>query len=274
MVDEDSAEPHSVSVVVPTRNSSRTLDACLKSIKSQSTCCTLIVVDNGSEDGTLEIAQKYADVIISRGPERSAQRNAGASLTESYIVGFVDSDMILSPGVVGEVVGAIRNGAVSVIIPERTIGVGFWANVRAFERDFYRGSDDIEAPRFFLRSVFDAVGGFDENITGPEDWDLGMRVQKFGKASRIVADIDHDEGHVRYLAACKKKAYYAQGIECFLKKHGNEGFDRLSSRPWLSEPRKLASVLGMGLLALKSGEGLAVISVLLRNKIRERIHQY
>lgn len=257
----------SVAVVVPTRNSARTLDACLKSIKMQEYPCALIVVDNHSDDRTLEIANKWADIVLTCGPERSAQRNAGAAATAAEIIGFIDSDMILSTQVVTEAVEAIRSGAVSVVVPERSIGHGFWSEVRAFEREFYQGSNAMEAPRFFLRSVFNQVGGFDEEITGPEDWDLGIRVDKVGVKDRIKAGIDHDEGYVHYLDACRKKAYYAPGIAYFIRKYKGSGLVKISSRPWLWRPRSLINLYGIGLLALKVGETLAVIAVLTKRKL-------
>ncbi|TAN30003.1 MAG: glycosyltransferase, partial [Actinomycetota bacterium] len=197
-------EPATVTIVIPTRNSERTLEACLKSVKSQSYPCVIVVVDNQSNDRTLEIANSLADIVLAVEPERSAQRNAGAHATAADILGFIDSDMILSSRVVAEAVEAIQSGAASVVVPERSIGQGYWAGVRAFEREFYRGSDSIEAPRFFLRSVFDKVGGWDEELTGPEDWDLRIRVKQVGVMARIKSEIDHDEGYVRYLDADRK----------------------------------------------------------------------
>jgi glycosyltransferase involved in cell wall biosynthesis len=108
-----------------------------------------VVVDNFSSDETPQIAEELADIVIATGPERSAQRNAGARATSASIVGFVDSDMIPAPEVVAQAVVAIRAGATAVIVPERTVGIGYWARVRAFERSFYDGSDDIEAASFF-----------------------------------------------------------------------------------------------------------------------------
>jgi glycosyltransferase involved in cell wall biosynthesis len=256
-----------IAVVVPTRNSATTLRACLESIRAQVVPCTLIVVDNGSTDATTEIARELADMFIEIGPERSAQRNAGATATDAAIVGFIDSDMVLPPEVVAEVVVAIQAGATSVIVPECTVGEGYWADVRAYERTFYQDSDTIEAPRFFLREVFDAVGGFDEALTGPEDWDLGMRTASCGSRVRIDATILHYEGRVRYFDACKKKAYYAPGVARFLAKHGSQGISVLSRRPWLKQPRALARPLGIGLLVLKAGEISAVLVAMAGDKL-------
>jgi glycosyltransferase involved in cell wall biosynthesis len=245
-------------VVVPTRNSEATLRACLNSVRAQSYACTLVVVDNYSVDATRTIADDVADLVITAGPERSAQRNAGASASPESIVGFIDSDMVLTPEVIAEVVGAIKSGATSVVVPEETDGVGFWARVSAYERSFYEGSETIEAPRFFPRRVFQAVGGFDEAMTGAEDWDLGLRTLGFGPRASITAKIIHEEGRVNYFNICRKKAYYAPGVALFIKKHGIRGLTGMSRRAWLRQPRALTRPLGLGLIAMKTGQAIAM----------------
>jgi len=92
--------PPEVTVVVPTRNAARTLAACLESLRAQTTPCRTVVVDNGSTDATVTIAEQGADVVLHAGPERSAQRNYGARAYPAAIVGFIDADMILAPSVV------------------------------------------------------------------------------------------------------------------------------------------------------------------------------
>lgn len=259
---------YKVGVVVPTKNSSRTLRTCLESLRSQSIRCEILVVDNRSSDGTQEIAARLADVTLVHGPERSAQRNAGLRACSAPIVAFVDSDMDLETGVLEQAVEAIGRGAVGVIVPEHTDGVGFWARVRAFERSFYCGQDQVEAARVFPRWVLEKVGGFDESMPpGPEDWDLTLRARQYGNIVRIDACIRHDEGAVGYLDACRKKAYYAFGLRFFHRKHGGRQLLAALSRPYLRRPWKLLwphPMLGLGVLTLKGGEIVAVGSVLLR----------
>ena len=57
-----------VSVIVPTRNSAATLEACLKSIGNQAYGpIELIVVDNHSSDATREIAKRFTDMVFVKG---------------------------------------------------------------------------------------------------------------------------------------------------------------------------------------------------------------
>lgn len=251
-----------IGIVVPTRNSARTLEACLRSIRAQTRSCRTVVVDNHSADATQRIAQEWADEIIVQGPERSAQRNAGAAALGTDVVGFVDSDMTLEASVVEEVAGVIAvSGHGALIIPERSVGEGFWSAVRAYERAFYVGQDSVEAPRFFLCSVFEEVGGFDVSLDAGEDWDLGQRVRAVTGVGRIAAYIDHDEGRLTYRRACVKKAGYAVGLRSYTNRHGAAGLLHALDRPYLRRPWRLTPhpLLGAGVVALKAGETAAVM---------------
>lgn len=256
----------SVGVVVPTRNSESTLGICLESLRAQRYPCAVVVVDNHSSDSTVAIARSLADQVLVTGPERSAQRNAGAMALTTDLVGFVDSDMTLEPEVVQEVVCAADAGAEAIIVPERTVGVGYWAAVRAFERSFYVGDDHVEAARFYSRSLFVALAGFDEELDAAEDWDLSIRARAVATFARTTAAIEHHEGRVTYHGACSKKGGYAQGMAKFRAKHGSSVVTGVLNRRYIRQPWRLLFPhpwLGAGLVALKAGELAAVSSSLL-----------
>lgn len=262
-----------VAVVVPTRNSDATLRECLQSIRNQTTECKLIVVDNFSSDLTLHIARELADLVLQIGPERSAQRNAGAKNSIEDVLGFIDSDMILNEHVVEEALFAIIGGASTVVVPEVTIGEGYWARVSAYERSFYLDVESVEAPRFFTRRCFEEVGGFDETMTGAEDWDLGIRTIRAGPRARTNAVITHNEGHVKYFSLCRKKGYYATGVGIFFRKYGAQGLKDAASRPWLRSPRALLRPLGIGLILLKFGQLCAMSFSLGRSAFAHKRHR-
>ncbi len=201
-----------VSVIVPTKNSSEFLDACLESIKDQTyKNIELIVVDNNSTDNTKEIARKYTDKVFNHGPERSVQRNFGAKESTGVYVLFIDSDMELAKEVVEECVKKEQaTGTMGVVIPEESFGIGFWAQCKKLERSFYVGVEWMEAARFFSRKSFEQVSGYNEQMISGEDWDLSQRVEEIGKIDRIGAFIYHNEGQLRLSELLKKKYYYAQ----------------------------------------------------------------
>lgn len=211
-----------VSVLVHTKNSDRTILEHLESIENQSyKNVEIIVVDNNSEDDTIKIAKNFTKNIFNFGPERSAQRNLAAKKSNGDYYLVPDSDMILEKDVVKECVEKVEDNSEikAVIICEKTQGVGFWAKCKALERECYVGDNVIEAARFFEKSVFWEMGGYDENITGPEDWDLPQKIKRKYKIGRIRSQIIHDEGKVTLLGLMKKKYYYAKKVSVYLKKH-------------------------------------------------------
>jgi len=213
-----------VSVVVPTRNSAQFLERCLASIRNQSYAnVEVIAVDNYSSDRTAEIARKYADGFYQKGPERSSQRNYGARMSKGRYLLFIDSDMELSRNVVKECVDVIvsSDGIGGVIIPEISVGEGFWAKCKALEKECYIGDETIEAARFFERGVFFKFEGYDEEIAGGgEDWDLPISIRKSGyKIGRINALVEHNEGKLSLWKSMKKKFYYAKTVKKYMKKH-------------------------------------------------------
>ncbi len=266
-----------VTVIVPTRNSARTLEACLNSIRSQLyRPIELVVIDNESTDKTLQIATRRADVVETFGPERSAQRNRGAALARGDYLLFIDSDMNLAPRVVAECVEAIRaSGAHAVVIPEITIGEGFLVRCLALERSCYAGDDSVEAARFFTRGAFAASGGYDENLTGPEDWDLSIRVAAGNYLPRALSCISHDEGRLRLRVVLAKKRRYAATSLYYWRKHGPTalGQANLVFRPaFLRNWRRLLRhpILTAGFLSLKSLEAAAGLSGLVGVRARRR----
>lgn len=211
-----------VSVLVHTKNSQRTIQKHLESIKKQTYLNTeIIVVDNNSTDDTRDIAKKFTRNIHIFGPERSAQRNFGASIAKGDYLLVPDSDMIVGKNVIRECVKLVKENPKikAVVIPEKSIGKGFWSRCKTLERECYFGDTTIEAARFFEKKAFWEIGGYDESITGPEDWDLPQRIRQKFQIGRINAFILHDEGNLSLVNLMKKKYYYAQKISHYLRKH-------------------------------------------------------
>lgn len=209
-----------VSVIVPTKNSARTLSKCLESITNQTYgAIELVVVDNFSSDDTPEIARQFTKKFHQHGPERCTQRNYGVDHSRGEYVAIIDSDMYLTPKVIEEALDQIRKpSAVGVIIPEESIGEGFWARCKSLERSFYVGVSYMEAARFFSTKIYQDVGGYDETMVSGEDWDLSQRISQHGDIRSTTALIHHDEGKISLRQTIKKKYYYAQHFKKYLRK--------------------------------------------------------
>ncbi|WP_018653372.1 glycosyltransferase [Actinomadura flavalba] len=231
-----------VTVVVPTRDSARTLERCLASVREQTVPVELVVVDNGSTDGTPRIAAGYADAVLDAGPERSAQRNHGWRSGRGDVVAFVDSDMVLEPGVIEDAVAALDDpGIGALVIPELSFGEGFLARCKAAEKRGYLDDPAVEAARIYRRTVLEATGGFDEGLSAFEDWDLADRAAATGaRVGRTTARVWHDEGRITLRGAYRKRRYYGRWLRAYRARPDARSFGRsrtlrrlLTQRPWL-----------------------------------------
>lgn len=255
-----------VTVVVPTKNTERTLARCLASIKAQAyPAVELIVVDNSSTDATMAIAKEYADQAVTKGPERSAQRNHGWRIGSGEYAVFIDADMVLTENIVAEAVAAFEADSTlgALVIPEAAFGEGFLAKCRELEKRLYLGDSRVEAARIFPRRVLEQVDGYDENITGFEDWELPDRIRAAGyRVGRINAIVNHDEGHIKLRSAFSKKRYYGRWLPVYRNKVQHAAPRRLGRPALLSQPAQAlrAPHRFAGLLVLKAVEwgGLAL----------------
>ena len=254
-----------VSMIVTTKNNHATLPACLDSIRRQSYPRTeLIIVDNYSADDTKTIALGYTGRVLEKGPERSAQRNFGVQQARGTYVLIIDSDMELAEDVVAACVAhaAAEPAGGAIIIPEESFGRGFWAQCKRLERSFYVGQDTIEAARFFNRQLYEQLGGYDEGLTGGEDWDLTRRARRLTSIGRVASFIRHNEGRPRFTRTVRKMYYYSHAAAAFFG--CNPGGTPLTDpsgplaryKLFFSRPGRLFRnpLLGLGMLTLKTAE--------------------
>jgi glycosyltransferase involved in cell wall biosynthesis len=239
-----------VSVVVTTKNEAAHLANCLESLRQQTwSGMELIVVDNGSTDGTPAIARRYTDRVFDKGPERSAQRNFGMleAATGEFTL-FVDADMVASPVLITACVGAMRAqpNAVALHVGEVVLGASWWSRVRRFERNFYDGTV-IDGARFFRRKTLLESGGFDPALWGGEDWDLDKRLKRLGPILTLARKpvestvpwaletfirergveprplapvLYHNESAFRLGRYLEKKRYYGGSLDAYAAKWG------------------------------------------------------
>jgi len=224
-----------VSVIVTTKNEDRNIGACLESVVRQTMpTLEMIVVDNFSEDQTIEIAKQFGAKVYQLGPERSAQRNYGVEKAQGKYILYLDADMRLSAKVIENCVKRCKEDTkiTGIYIPEIIIGAGFWIKVRRFERSFYDGTV-IDAVRFVPKEAFQKVAGFDLRFTGPEDWDFDKKIRQLGKTVVADAHLVHDEGNFNLQHYLNKKRYYSKGFDIYSEKWGKNDPDiRKQLRPF------------------------------------------
>ena len=90
-----------ISVIIPCLNEERFLQSCLQSIQRQTldrNAWELIVVDNGSTDGSQSIAHQFADkVIVADHRPVGAVRNVGVNEAVGELLVFLDADCVIDP---------------------------------------------------------------------------------------------------------------------------------------------------------------------------------
>lgn len=210
-----------LSVVIPTRNESANIANCIRAFDAVRESVEIIVVDNDSSDDTCAIAASLGAKVLSKGPERSAQRNLGWRTAAADWVVVLDADMILPRETIEEIFSATKNteDTKAYWISEVRTGSGIRVKARNFERSFYDGTA-IDALRLFHKSVLEATGGYDENlIAGPEDWELDIRVLKLGvKCEVLKGYLIHNERALSLRRMLEKKAYYSKSMATYQAK--------------------------------------------------------
>lgn len=201
-----------VSVIVPTKNSEKTLAECLQSVKNQTyKDIEIIVVDNNSTDGTKTMAEGYTEKVFNKGPERSAQVNFGVRKANGEFVYKVDSDFILDKEVVEQCIKKSTRGYDAVVIHNSPdIRVGWIARIRKFEVDMYKYDITHSSARFVKKEVYKKIGGFNEKITAGEDYDFQNKLNRAGyKTGFIEAEALHLGEPKKFWSHMKK--YYTYG---------------------------------------------------------------
>lgn len=218
-----------VSIVIPTYNPDRTIKRCLESIQKQSfNNIEVIVVDNSpkgkrDKESLKRFVLKFGKFIVD-GPERSIQRNRGIKEAKGEFILTIDQDMYLTKNVVKDCVLMMeKNEHIALVIPEISIGKGYWTQCVALERYVSTFLEEglNECCRFFRKKDALAIKGYDPSIVGVEDSDFHYRIAKKGKIGKTKSYIFHDEGTTQFWGRIKKKYYYSKAFRRYLERRPN-----------------------------------------------------
>jgi glycosyltransferase involved in cell wall biosynthesis len=223
-----------VSVIVPAKNASQTLDLCIASVQRQTySPVELIVVDNGSIDATYQIAATAGARVATAGGKTPTARNVGATLARGYYLLHLDADMELAHDSIEECVRVAASGSDAVILPETNVCRGFWMRSFSFLKEVVRGVPGFETPRFLTASLFRRLGGYDESLWAGEERDLGLRLIAAGASiGRIRPVTRHHVEHLTIQEAMAKTSRYAVTRDAFERKH--PAADAVQGRSYMS----------------------------------------
>jgi glycosyltransferase involved in cell wall biosynthesis len=185
-----------ISIVIPVYNGAAYLEACLKAVHELHPApLECIVVDDGSTDGSAEIARAAGvTVIVSpcrRGPSRA--RNLGAARARGAILLFVDADVVVPPDTLARLAARFAED------PARDAVIGSYdfepaspallSQYRNLLHSYTHQHGQSRTCGFWTgcgairTAVFRAHGGFDEAPERPriEDLELGSRLHQAGR---------------------------------------------------------------------------------------------
>lgn len=203
-----------ISVVIPTHQRRDAVVATLGAVGEQAAesgaPIALVVVVDGSDDGSAEAVRALElpmslRVIEQNQAGAAAARNRGAAAATGDWLLFLDDDIVVQPGYLAAVNGALGDD-VDVVLTR--LLVGDWVpdsllscEARDWDEDYYRAlghgrihyDDILFASTAIRRPVFEKVGGFDESFTaggvyGNEDVELGHRLLEAGARVRYCPD--------------------------------------------------------------------------------------
>lgn len=189
-----------ISVLIPVYNDIDRIEACLTSLEKQSLAreeYEIIVVDNGSTDGTYELLKQKADttgmtVTQCLTPGSYAARNHGLTLANGQYAAFTDSDCIVSDHWLSALLAMAEQQAGDVIVAGK---MAFFPDPSKkteqsaidFENLFSMKQDEnakngkcITANFFCSMVLLQNYNGFDQKLKSGGDIELSTRVVKGG----------------------------------------------------------------------------------------------
>jgi GT2 family glycosyltransferase len=193
-----------ISVIIPARNAGQTIAACLEALSHQTypvELIEIIVVDDGSTDGTCSVVASFHSVrLISQDPAGpAAARNRGVAHAQGEIALFTDADCAPLPDWIEEMIAPLVHGEAigtkgAYLTRQSSLVARF---VQAEYEDKYTRMARFPSIDFvdtyaaaYRRDIFQANGGFDLAFptASVEDQEFSFRMARQGYKMVFVPD--------------------------------------------------------------------------------------
>lgn len=230
-----------VSVIVPVRNEGDRLEACLDAVRANAPA-EVIVVDGGSTDGTLAIAERYADRVLSDGGRGVAvARQLGVASAKHPLVLLLDADVVLAPDALRRLVAEKLSRGVSALqagLLSRGSG-DYWSTELARHHREGRIRHEFGVSACLADRELLFRHPFDPSFVSGEDIDLRLRLRDADERTAVSQDVVVEHGF-----RAGRDVVVDQGLD------DGAGLGRLIRRRGLSASVHALMPFGAGGLAL------------------------
>jgi glycosyltransferase involved in cell wall biosynthesis len=240
-----------ISVIVPFYNSSAFLTQCCETLVSQAyprDRYEVLMVDNGSRDGSAEIVRSFDGIQLFFEPERGsyAARNHGLRHARGKILAFTDADCVPRADWLARIASAMDDLPVQIVLGDRQFASreGLMGMLADYEsRMAARTFAESRPERYYAytnnmalrKTVFDRIGGFDHVQRGGDSLLLRRALAALGGCAIVRYN---SEMVVRHLEIASASDY--------LEKKATYGHVRAAARDLdTPEPLPLLTRLGM-----------------------------
>lgn len=183
-----------VSVIVPVRDGSAFLARALESVRAQGETHELIVVDDGSVDGSSDVAARFPALVIrqgARGP--GAARNAGVGRASGEFLAFLDADDVWLPGKLAAQLEMLRAASKASLC---TCAFELFVDAQSPPAPGFRSEHlgrplraPIPSALLLSREAFLSVGPWREDLRTAEDVDWFGRAAQLGLEHGFVNEV-------------------------------------------------------------------------------------
>lgn len=183
-----------IAVVIPAYNAARFLPDAIASVRAQTgPPLVIVVVDDGSTDGTADVAESLgAGIRVIRQPNRgpAAARNAGVAATDAPLIAFLDADDVWPEGRTSTLYAQFQaDPSLRLIVGRTQLVLDAGVTDAA---DMERSGPPWHAPVFgstlIHREAFDRVGPLDSAVEPAEDMDWFIRARERGLSTAVIPE--------------------------------------------------------------------------------------
>jgi glycosyltransferase involved in cell wall biosynthesis len=181
-----------ISVIIPAYNSEKTISHTIKSVLNQTlSVLELIVINDGSQDSTLEVIRQIQDsrikVFSYSNAGGNVSRNRGLNRAVGEFVSFLDADDLWTPDKLQSQFKALQENVTAKVAYSWTdyidtngqfilSGKRINVNGNVYENLLLSNFLENGSNPLICRKSLITLGGFDESLSAAQDWDMWLRL--------------------------------------------------------------------------------------------------